>query len=341
MLRLIDANLNRALEGLRLLEDVARFLLNDAEISEQLKALRHELGADDPKLRARLLAARDSTADVGAFAEVPGEVKREDIIAIVTANAKRVEESLRVLEEFAKLPDIALNGGRFKQARFAVYEVERKLVSRLLRHHKRAAGLYVIIDPEALEGRKEGEVAHQAIEGGARAIQLRDKHRSKREIMNVAVELRQLCSCLDVLFIVNDHLDIALVSDADGLHLGQSDLPIAAARRLLPIDRILGCSTSTVEEALQAQTDGADYIAVGSIYPTPSKADSKVVGLDTLRRVKQAVSIPIVAIGGINEENAAEVIEAGADSIAAISAVLGTEDVKEAAMRLTTKFEVK
>jgi len=340
MLRLIDANLNRISEGLRLLEDVARFILNDATLSERLKSLRHELAAEDSSLQRKLLLARDSAADVGAFAEVASELQRQDLPSLITANAKRVEESLRVVEEFAKLPDQALDSARFKKARFDLYQIEQKLTLGLLRHdkRKRIAGLYIVLDHEALGGRGEMEVARQAISGGAKVIQLRDKQRGKREILAVATELRQLCAQFEVLFIVNDYLDIALASDADGLHLGQSDLPLSAARRLLPQDKILGCSTTSPQEALQAQAEGADYIAVGSIYPSTSKEGTKVVGLKTLRQIKEAVSLPIVAIGGINEENAAAVIEAGAFSLAVISAVLGAEEAEEATRKLANKI---
>jgi len=340
MLRLIDANLNRISEGLRLLEDVARFLLNDATLSEQLKSLRHDLAADDPSLQRKLLLARDSAADVGAFAEVSSELQRQDLPSIVTANAKRVEESLRVMEEFAKLPDQALDSERFKKARFDLYQIEQKLTASLLRRDKRERvdSIYVILDHEALGGREEMEVARQVISGGAKVVQLRDKQRGKREMLGAATELRQLCAQFEVLFIVNDYLDITLASDADGLHLGQSDLPLAATRHLLPQDKILGCSTTSAQEALQAQAEGADYIAVGSIYPSTSKEGTKVVGLGTLHQIKEAIALPIVAIGGINEENAAAVIEAGADSLAVISAVLGAEDVEGATRKLKEKI---
>ncbi|MBE0415006.1 MAG: thiamine phosphate synthase [Dehalococcoidia bacterium] len=337
MLRLIDANLNRISEGLRLLEDVARFILNNARISAELKSLRHELL--DTTLQKELLSARDSSGDVAAFAEE--EARRDDLPTIVTANARRVQESLRVLEEFAKLPEITLDSARFKKARFTLYEIEKSMTARLLRREKRIAGLYVIIDSEALRGKDEMEVCRQAICGGAKIIQLRDKHRAKGELLVRANKLRELCAQSDVLFIMNDYLDIALASGADGLHLGQGDLPISTARQLVPIDKILGCSTTTLEEALKAETDGADYITVGSIYPTPSKAGAIVVGLERLRRIREAIAIPIVAIGGIDESNAAAALEAGADSIAVISAVCGAKDVEEAARRLTARIEVK
>ncbi|MGB2853953.1 MAG: thiamine phosphate synthase [Dehalococcoidia bacterium] len=340
MLRLIDANLNRMSEGLRTLEDVARFLLDDATLTAKLKSLRHGLAVEDASLKRNLLSARDSADDVGAFAEADSEAQRQDLPSIVTANARRVEESLRVLEEFAKLPEIMLESARFKQARFALYEIERELTAKILRRQKRIAGLYVIIDTEALRGRDQVEVAQQAISGGAKAIQLRDKNRNKGEILSKARELKALCVQSDVLFIVNDYLDIAIASDADGLHLGQEDLPVSTARQLIPIDRIIGCSTKTIAAALQAQTDGADYVAVGSMYPTASKTDTHVVGLETLHQIREAISIPIVAIGGIDAKNAGEVMAAGADSVAVISAVLGAEDVEEATRQLAQSMEV-
>ena len=206
MLRLIDANLNRISEGLRLLEDVARFLLNDATLSEQLKSLRHDLLSEDRALQRKLLLARDSERDVGAFTPVPGELERQHLPAVVTANARRVQESLRVLEEVAKLPDQSLDSARFKKARFDLYEVERKLTADLLRRDKRerVTGLYVILDQEVLGERDQGEVAPQAMSGGARTIQLRDKHRERKDILATALKLKDVCSQFGALLIIND-----------------------------------------------------------------------------------------------------------------------------------------
>jgi thiamine-phosphate pyrophosphorylase len=154
-------------------------------------------------------------------------------------------------------------------------------------------------------------------------------------LVPLARELKKVCAEYGVLFIVNDYLDLAIASDADGLHIGQEDLPIETARKMLPGDKILGCSSATLEEALKAEKEGADYVAVGSIYPTPSKPGARIAGLETLRRVKSKVSVPVVAIGGINEDNIANVISAGADAVAVINAVLGADNVKEASQRLT------
>jgi thiamine-phosphate pyrophosphorylase len=339
MLRILDVNLNRIGEGLRLLEDVTRFVLNDQELSEQLKNMRHELLPKDRSLQKRLLKARRANEDVGAFLDVESEAERTDTVSLVSANSRRVQQSLRVLEELAKVhgDDFGLDWDKFKHARFALYTLEQKIVLELLRHSKReqVAGLYVIIDTQMLKGRSELDIAQQAIQGGARIIQLRDKLRPRGMLVPLARELKKLCAESDVLFIVNDYIDLAIDSDADGLHIGQEDLPFDTARKMLPADKILGCSSATLEEALKAEKDGADYIAVGSIYRTPSKPGTRLASLKTLRQVKKKVSVPVVAIGGINEDNIADVMKAGADAIAVISAVLGTDKVKEASQRLT------
>jgi len=337
MLRIIDANLNRLNEGLRLLEDVARFLLNDATLSTRLKSLRHELSEDIPPIRKALLSARDASGDVAAFADE--DMVRSDIPAIVAANARRVTESLRVLEELAKLPDSKLDPSRFKHARFAVYTIERELMGKVLRREKRIHGLYVIIDPQLLGEKDEVATCQQAIRGGARVIQLRDKKRDKAEVLVAARQLKEACSPSRVPLIINDYTDITIATDADGVHLGDCDLPVAEARRLLPIDKLIGRSTKTVEQSKRAEDDGADYIAVGSIYPTTSKEKFTVVGLERLRQIRKAVSLPIVAIGGINADNITDVIGAGADAVAVISAVLAADNVEKAARSLAQRME--
>jgi len=343
-LRIIDANLNRIGEGLRLLEDTARLLLNDASLTQQLKTMRHELVTGDPSFNQQLLQARNSEGDVGINIEAPEQEKPRELPLMVVANSRRVQESLRTVEELAKLPGITpkLNSEKFKQARFNLYTIERNLLSRLLRQDKikHIPGLYAIIDTQALKGRSHLEVASQIIRGGARTIQVRDKLLSKKELLPIAQQLKELCAEHNVLFIVNDYLDIALAADADGLHLGQNDLPTKVARKLLPIDKILGCSTTTVDQAVTAESEGADYIAVGSIYPTTSKETAKVIGLDGLRQIRQAVSLPLVAIGGITQDNAAEVIAAGASSVAVISAILQAESPEEAARQIVARIEV-
>jgi thiamine-phosphate pyrophosphorylase len=341
--RVIDANLNRAGEGLRVLEDIARLVLGDAVLSQQLKIMRHELVRGDLTFNKQLIEVRDSQSDVGINTVAPGQEKEKEITLVVVANARRTQQALRTLEEITKTPDIppGLDPERFKQVRFSLYTIERELLSKLLRRDKaeRLSGLHAIIDTQALKGRDHIEVAGQIIRGGVKTIQLRDKLTSKRELLAIALQLKLLCAQNDVLFIINDYLDLTLAANADGLHLGQNDLPIETARRMLPIDKILGCSVTTVDQAVAAQADGADYIAVGSIYPTPSKDQAILVGLERLREVRQAVDLPLVAIGGINKDNAAEVITCGADSVAVISAILRAESPEKAARKIVAGIE--
>jgi thiamine-phosphate pyrophosphorylase len=349
---MIDANLNRSSEGLRVLEDVARFILNDAELCQRLKTLRHDLARETESLSIGLLSQRDSEHDVGNPYRIPPGKKEinmkttslQGLLDLVTANAKRVEESLRVVEELAKLPEISpmLNSASFEQARFALYTLERDLISRISRRDKmeRISGLYVILDRQFLTGRDELDIAGQIIEGGARVIQLRDKQSKKGELLLIAQKLNELCSQADVLFIINDYLDLAMAVDADGLHIGQEDLPLPVVRRELPIDKIVGCSVTMLAQATKAQTEGADYIAVGSIFPTTTKKEATVVGVDILKELKRVVSTPLVAIGGINQNNVGEVVAAGADAVAVISAVLGEKDIRGAVRKLVARMDL-
>jgi thiamine-phosphate pyrophosphorylase len=201
--------------------------------------------------------------------------------------------------------------------------------------------LYVLTDRRAAE--KSGvagerdlvDVVRAAIRGGATAIQLRDKGASTRDQIELGCALLAVTRPAGVPLIVNDRIDVALGIDADGAHVGQDDMPAPLARRLLGPERILGVSAGTVEEALQAQRDGADYLGTGDVYGTPTKADAGVpIGVDGLAEVVRAVSIPVVAIGGIKPDNAAAAIQAGAAGIAVISAVIGAADPEAAARKL-------
>lgn len=208
-------------------------------------------------------------------------------------------------------------------------------------------GLYVIIDPEACAGRDPVDVARLALEGGASVIQWRDKRRDKGEQLPQARAVRELCSQHGALFIANDHVDLALVLRADGVHLGQRDLPLEAVRPLVPPEFIVGVSTNNVEEARRAQAGGASYVAVGSIFPTGSKETTRPASPERLREVKAAVDpstssgqrLPVVAIGGIDASNIDQVLDAGADAVAVISAVCSADDVRAAARALAARFE--
>ena len=205
-----------------------------------------------------------------------------------------------------------------------------------MRRREKVSGLYVIVDPEATRGRDVIEVADAALRGGTSVIQLRDKTRDKGEALVVARAIKALCDEHDALFIVNDDADIALLSEAHGLHVGQTDLPVAEARRVLMPEQIVGRSNNGTTEALESEGQGADYLAVGAIYATSTmgKSGRTALGPDMIRQVKQAVSAPVVAIGGINATNIAEVARAGADCVCVVSAVTYADDVEGAARGL-------
>jgi thiamine-phosphate pyrophosphorylase len=344
VLRIIDANLNRTAEGLRVLEDIARLGLNHAHLSADLKAMRHGLVRTDSFVQEELVWSRDTAADVGRDTLVPGEDPGQEVPSVLVANSRRVQESLRVLEEMTKTPDgpPGLNSASFKEARFRLYAIEQQLLGLLRRQDKlsRLTGLYVIVDGQGRRDRVPADITRQAIRGGARIIQLREKTMLRKDLLPVARTLRQICAEMKVLFIVNDYLDIALDVKADGLHVGQDDLPVAAARRLLRPDQLLGCSAGTVAEALAAQSAGADHIAVGSVFATSTK-DIDMVGIDRLTEIRRAVSAPVVAIGGINLSNAAQVMAAGAAAAAVISAVVDAADPETAARALANTIEEK
>ena len=341
-LRILDANCNRIGEGLRFLEDVARFLLNDANMSHQFKLMRHNLVEGISKFGATMISERYPEADVGFGNQLS---QHQDLPSLVAANAKRIEEALRVVEELAKLPDLSttLYSKDFEQARFNLYTLEKELLSGLMRRQKitQLAGLYVIIDTQILDLKGVVGAASKAIRGGAKVIQLRDKQHGKSEVLTAALKLRNLCCKSNTLFIVNDYLDIALASEADGIHIGYDDLPLSVVRKELPVDKVVGLSTHTLIQAQQAEAEGADYIAVGSIFSSPTKVNATVVGLKHLRQVRKAISIPIVAIGGINKENIGKVMAAGADAAAVISAVLPQKDIESATRQLVKEIEKK
>jgi len=204
-------------------------------------------------------------------------------------------------------------------------------VSPLIR--KPPLDVYVILDPTASGGRDLREILKSVIAGGGRMVQLRDKITPMRTLLPYARELRRLAHNADVTFVVNDRVDLALALDADGLHVGQDDLPAKEARRLLG-DRVVGVSSHSLTEALEAEADGADYVAVGSIFPTHTKAEFTLVGLELLRLIRERCSVPLVAIGGITAENIGEVIKAGADGAAVISAVGAAPDPERATRQL-------
>ena len=195
----------------------------------------------------------------------------------------------------------------------------------------RVRGLYVIVDPQVTDGRDPLEIAAAAVRGGARMLQLRDKLRDKGDTLHLATQLQQLCQAHDVDLIINDHVDLAALVGCAGAHVGQTDLPVGQARRVLSPGQVVGRSNHEIEELTQSQEMGADHVAFGAIYTTGTKGVGRPPqGVDRLRRAKEASQMPLVAIGGINAGNVAPVVEAGADAIC-VTAAVGLAPEPEAA----------
>jgi len=202
---------------------------------------------------------------------------------------------------------------------------------------RQACRLCVITDPELGRGLSHVDIARMALEGGASMIQLRDKSAGLRQLLPQVREIAGLCRERGVHFIVNDRLDLALAADADGVHLGQDDLPPMVARSALGPGKTLGVSTHSLEQAIRAAEEGADYLGIGPIFPTATKATGyAAVGCDMIRRILVRIDLPLVAIGGITLSNVAEVIQAGAAGVAVVSAIIAADDVSDASRAFLT-----
>ncbi len=199
--------------------------------------------------------------------------------------------------------------------------------------------LYAVTDRYWLNGRTLTDVVRESLEGGVTMLQLREKTLEEPAFLQEARELQALCRSYHVPFIVNDNVDIALAMDADGVHVGQSDMEALDVRAKLGPDKIIGVSAQTVEQALLAEKHGADYLGVGAVFPTGSKADAEEVSFDTLKAICQAVSIPVVAIGGISRGNAARLAGSGICGVAVISAIYGAADIRAASQELKAATE--
>ena len=340
--RLLDANLNRAAEGLRTLGEVARFVLSDPILSENARNIRrriHEVLAELPALQNRLISERDSETDVGREFTAG---RHQSLVDLCRANARRTEESLRVLEETWRTirPEVA---PILADLRYRTYTLEKNLVEKLVPWDiakKLDFSLYVVLGREQSRGRDFLEVTRAAIAGGAGAIQLRDKELGKRDLLEWAKRLREITAEAGVTFLINDHPDVALASGADGVHLGQDDFPIPQARDILGPSMIIGASTHSLEQAQRAEQEGASYVNVGPIFPTATKKGGHPpVGPELIRTVLDRVSIPVTTMGGINLDNVDQVLAQGVRRIAVVSAVVGAPDIQAAARALFDRLK--
>ncbi|QEF96021.1 Thiamine-phosphate synthase [Stieleria maiorica] len=342
--RILDASANRAAEGIRTIEEFVRFGLDDSQAAAVAKELRHELATALSRLnRAELLAARDTEGDVGTALETTAEYSRAEIADVITAAAERVQQSLRVLEEYGKTVDVEF-ARQIESLRYRAYthhrQIELDAITGSRKRRLAEAVLYLLIDC----GRSESEFIERLqtlSHAGVDVFQLRDKQAHDRQLFERAKCGASIAKDCNALFIVNDRADIALAAGADGVHVGQDELPAAMARRVLGSERLVGVSTHTIDQVHQTIRDGADYIGCGPTFPSSTKSFGSHAGtafLDQVHAETRQTPRPAFAIGGINRTNLDQVTACGFHRIAVTAAINDAEDPAAAARELRRRL---
>ena len=321
-LRIIDANLNRAREGLRTCEEYARLALGDARVAAAIKDARRALQVcTDAVGLERLLAARDVPGDAGTRPEAD-DVHRGGGRDIALAGIKRAQEALRVVEEFSQLEnrDAAAAAA---QCRYVAYNIEQQVFVAAPRRKKLRDNTVMVIFTRSACKAGWQDTLDALLQSGAGLFQLREKTAGARELAEFAAEFveRAPGACV----IINDRADVAALH-GDGVHVGQDDLLASQARRVAGAAALVGVSTHSVTEALRAEADGADYIGAGAMFPTVTKDVHSVAGAGLISEVTGRVGIPVYAIGGITPDNVGELVRAGATRAAVCGAILQAAD---------------
>ena len=336
--RVIDANGNRACEGLRMVEDICRFSLESTPLTAQYKHLRHTITKaliEMDSASRQLLHSRNTTDDIGVDRKaIKGEPK-SSFYDLFRANCRRAEEALRVLEESSQLIEKSKLAGVFAACRYDLYTLESSTIPCFPRQAFQKVRLYLVTEESLSMGRSTLSVVQEAIKGGIDAVQLREPEMPLSRKIALGREIRKITRDSGTLFIVNDRPDLAMILDADGVHLGQDDLPVAEARKLMGSDILIGKSTHNWTQALEASKEDIDYLSVGPIYQTTSKKNAWApVGIPLLSRVSARVKMPIVAIGGITVANLKNVLECGEVTIAVISAIVHSKNIRSSTRKL-------
>lgn len=343
LLRILDANLDRAREGIRTIEEWCRFGLNDEATTAQLKHLRQSVARwHSPEIRL----ARDTPGDLGTALTHPQEATRSSLVEILQVNFARSQEALRVLEEYGKLRSVEM-AAAFKQMRYQLYTLDSQIVGPMLSatspvkspalSQLMQARTYLVTSPVS----NLLAVVESALEGGIAIVQYREKTADDHERLEIARQMSALCHRYSALFIVNDRVDIAAASGADGVHLGQHDLPIEVARSILGPDKIVGRSTTCPEELKRALDEEADYIGVGPVHETPTKPGKAAAGNDYVRYAAEHATMPWFVIGGLNADNLGPTLAAGATRVAVVRALMQAENPTEVARSLVQQTQQK
>jgi thiamine-phosphate pyrophosphorylase len=328
--RILDANANRAREGLRVVEDYCRFVLDDRLLVTETKQLRHAL---NDALGTLPIQARDTVHDVGATVSTSQERVRTSPLHVLKANLKRLQEALRSIEEYSKFA-LSNSGQTFEKLRYRSYTLERMLLIHVDATSRLAgARLYVLLNRRSATASLEWTI-QEAVAGGATVFQLREKDYSDRELLAVARDVRRWTRETNTLFILNDRPDVARLVDADGVHLGQEDMSVKEARRILGPHALIGVSTHSLRDLQRAIEDGATYLGVGPTFTSGTKDFGRLAGLEYIREAAAATTLPWFAIGGIQSGNVADVVAAGASRIAVSRAIIAAAEPRMAAAGL-------
>lgn len=332
--RILDANANRASEGLRTLDDYARLGREDAIASAWLKELRHRFTQCVNNLhRLKRIGSRSAENDAGTELSNETETQRTDVTAVIPPAVERVTQALRQLEEFSKVvaPETA---NQFKELRYVAYDVLAKIELRWasLAARFEKTHLYLLIDCSRPES-EFCEYVGRLSEAGVDWFQIRDKHADASKLVRYSKIISDVGDS-DSSLIVNDRVDIAMACNAAAVHLGQDDLSLEAARKLVGQSRAVGISTHDVEQAKAAEQGGADYIGCGPTFPSETKTFDSFVGTDLIREVGQRLAIPAFAIGGINLQNLDQLIAVGCNRVAVSNVIHAAPDPFETAKRL-------
>lgn len=324
--QIIDVNLNRLTEGVKVIEDLLRYYFRDEKNLRLLRRQKQLLWKRFDKIRKLVISSRQSEKDLGR--KIRFDIhKRGKIVDILTVNFKRGQESARVLEELFKSINTK-HAGFFKDLRFTLYDLEKTMSAQTKTGFE--PQVYVILDINTI-GRKHLPVITKAcIRGGATMLQLREAERATtRQWLADARQIQKGIGNAKIKFIINNRIDVCLAVNADGAHLGQTDMPLIYVRKILGEDKLIGITVHNVKQARKAEKHDADYLGFGAIFSTPSKNNIQVVGLDKLKQIVQAVKIPVIAIGGINSQNIQQVVRTKAPGVAVISAVFeGVDFIK-------------
>lgn len=339
--RILDASLNRCAEGLRTLEEAGRFVLDSEELASCFKELRHELTAIARSIpRLLLLRSRDTPSDVGIKIQASDEYERQNLGEVIAAAASRVQQSLRVLEEYGKVLEPSASK-RIEQIRYRLYTASAKLEISLSQSFRKQrlddSYLYLLTDAGASDEDFEKRMI-LLTDSVVDVVQLRDRSVSDRVLLRRAQIGVKIMRDAGKLLVVNDRADLAIAADADGVHVGQDEMPVQQARRIMGEDRLIGVSTHQLSEAHQAVVDGADYLGCGPVFPSQTKSFDHFPGVDFLTNVAAEVAIPCFAIGGIEQANLQQVMETGFKRIAVAGALNRSADIVKSARSLKDRI---